>query len=233
MSCFYTNADSLPNKMAELRNRVKITLPDIIAVIEAKPKSCRYLLQPADYIIDGYQHFIRNLDRDATRGIMIIIWLRNGIEAVEANIDGNFEEALWLDVNLKGENHLLCECIYRSPQSSPAISEMLNELMRRAGDLKFSHLMILRDFNCPGIDWDNHKGDHQSEAFLTSCEDAFLHQHILEPTRGRLGQNANLLDLVFSNEENMVTNIVYQSPLGKSDHVSLSFDFICNKVMDS
>ena len=35
------------------------------------------------------------------------------------------------------------------------------------------------------------------------------------------------LDLVFTNEENMLNNISYLPSLGKSDHLSLSFKFIC------
>jgi hypothetical protein len=220
--------------MGELRNRVQLTSGhlDIIAVTEVKPKNSRYTMQPADYQIEGYSHFTRNLDKEETRGI--IIWIKNGLEAVEASIDvsGLFEEALRLDVSLKGEEHMLCGCIYRSPHSTTANSELLNETIRRVGDLKFSHVLIVGDFNYPGIDWENHNSGLHPEPFLTSCDDAFLHQHILEPTRGRLGQNSNLLDLVFSNEENMVTNIEYQSPLGKSDHSCILFDFICNKVTE-
>jgi len=229
LTCFYTNADSLPNKMIELRNRAKLCpdQPDIIAITEVKPKNCRYTLQPADYLIEGYSHFTCNLEKEATRGI--IIWVINKFEAVEVNIGSDFEESIWLDVSLAGKDHLICGCIYRSPHSTPANSDLLNELIRKVGDMRYSHVMILGDFNYPGVDWVNHISCQQTELFLASCDDAFLHQHILEPTRGRSGQNSNLLDLAFSNEENMVTNIEYQSPLGKSDHACIVLDFICKK----
>ena len=34
-----------------------------------------------------------------------------------------------------------------------------------------------------------------------------------------------ILDLVFTNEEGMVTNLIYLPPLGNSDHACLKFDF--------
>ena len=33
-----------------------------------------------------------------------------------------------------------------------------------------------------------------------------------------MGNQSNILDLVFSNEEGMVDDIIHESPLGKSDH---------------
>ena len=42
--CWYTNADTLTNKMAELRNRLNQAQdkPHMILVIEVKPKNARY-----------------------------------------------------------------------------------------------------------------------------------------------------------------------------------------------
>ena len=37
----------------------------------------------------------------------------------------------------------------------------------------------------------------------------------------------SILDLILTNEENMVEKIDYQPSLGKSDHVVLSFNFNC------
>ena len=42
-----------------------------------------------------------------------------------------------------------------------------------------------------------------------------------------------MLDLIFTNEANMVASIEYQSPLGKSDHSVLRFDFKCYTVIQN
>ena len=52
----------------------------------------------------------------------------------------------------------------------------------------------------------------------TLIRDNFLFQHITMPTRGRLGNKSNILDLIFTNEEGMIEDVTYESPLGKSDH---------------
>ena len=48
-----------------------------------------------------------------------------------------------------------------------------------------------------------------------------------QPTRYRDGQSPSVLDLVLSTEVNMVQNLTYLNPLGKSDHVVLIFDYYC------
>ena len=46
-------------------------------------------------------------------------------------------------------------------------------------------------------------------------------------TRIRHGQEPLILDLVITNEEGMIKDIEYLSPLGKSDHIVICFNFIC------
>ena len=69
-------------------------------------------------------------------------------------------------------------------------------------------------------------------SFCMTCKhevikDTFLTQHILQPTRYRESQQSNILDLVFTNEDLMVNNIICVPGLGKSDHCLITFDFIC------
>ena len=50
--------------------------------------------------------------------------------------------------------------------------------------------------------------------------------HTMDPTHYRGDQTPNVLDLIFSKEENMVTDLKHEAPLGKS-HQMLMFDFTC------
>ena len=61
--------------------------------------------------------------------------------------------------------------------------------------------------------------------FLSTMYDNFLFQHIEFPTRYRENQKPSLLDLVITNEENAVLNIRSTEPLGKSDHIVLTFEY--------
>ena len=60
---------------------------------------------------------------------------------------------------------------------------------------------------------------------MEALRDSFFHQHIVQPTRVRHGQEPSVLDLVLTNEEGMIENIEYGNPLGKSDHLVLTFEF--------
>ncbi|RUM41878.1 MAG: hypothetical protein DSY80_08175, partial [Desulfocapsa sp.] len=68
--------------------------------------------------------------------------------------------------------------------------------------------------------------------FIEALRDGYLYQHVTENTRGRGGNTPHLLDLVLTNEEAMVNNLQHFSPLGKSDHCVIEFDFVCTTVND-
>ena len=54
-------------------------------------------------------------------------------------------------------------------------------------------------------------------------EDLFLFQAVTEPTRFRANQNPSLFDLVFSSYSDNLSEIKTSAPIGKSDHVLLTF----------
>lgn len=88
------------------------------------------------------------------------------------------------------------------------------------------------DFNYKGILWENWSTPGMSESseeflFIEALRDCYLYQHVTQPTRVRHGQEPSILDLIITNEERMVEGLKYLSPLGKSDHVILSFDLRC------
>jgi len=87
------------------------------------------------------------------------------------------------------------------------------------------------DFNYPHINWDTWMtiGSHTSSdyKFVEAMKNCFLFQHVTQPTRYRYDQTPNVLDLIFTNEENMVTDLKVLAPLGKSDHGVLSFTLHC------
>ena len=69
--------------------------------------------------------------------------------------------------------------------------------------------------------------DHVASIFLESIKDTYLIQHVKENTRYRSGIQPSLLDLILTNEEDMVSDLEYLPGLGKCDHVSLTFTYNC------
>jgi len=55
----------------------------------------------------------------------------------------------------------------------------------------------------------------------------FLYQHVTSPTRARQNQCPTVLDLIFTNEDSMLSDLKVLAPLGKSDHSVLSFQLNC------
>ena len=74
------------------------------------------------------------------------------------------------------------------------------------------------DFNHPEIDWQTSSTktteNHQAYQFLEAFRDSFLFQQVTEPTHTRLLQKPNVLDLIISNEEGVVTNLHNTAPIG-------------------
>ena len=80
-------------------------------------------------------------------------------------------------------------------------------------------LVLMRNFNHPGICWKDHTPKHtQSKRFLQSIDDNFLTQVVEEPMRRGV-----LLDLVLTNKEGLVENVKVGSSLGCSDHEMVEF----------
>jgi len=62
---------------------------------------------------------------------------------------------------------------------------------------------------------------------VETIQDKFLYQRVCDPTRYGPNVTPHILDLVLTNEENMVNNLQYLPGLGLSDHVCLRFDLTC------
>ena len=88
------------------------------------------------------------------------------------------------------------------------------------------------DINYPGIDWESWNTIKDSietpeYKFIQCIQDNYLFQHVTKPTRWRGTDTPHILDLIFTNEENMISDLEYLSPLGKSDHCVMQFQFNC------
>ena len=55
----------------------------------------------------------------------------------------------------------------------------------------------------------------------------------MENTRFRTDQEPSLLDLLFTNDDMMISDLSYEQPIGKSDHVVLTFNFQCGEISKS
>ena len=229
LKCFYTNADSLINKFTEFKARVESHGCMGIAITEVKPKNQKFLLNTAELGLSDYDLY-HNIDKQG-RGICI-----NTHKTLKAkpfvSLGTNFQESIWVEIKLNKKDSFLIGCVYKSPGSSGSNNEQLNEMISEVMRYRHLHMLLLEDFTYPNIDWQNwytlsENTNSPDTKFKEGIRDNFLFQHVTLPTRGRLGNKSNILDLVFTNEKYMIDDIVYESPLGKSDHSVLIIIFRC------
>ena len=175
-------------------------------------------------------------DRPGRVGGGLVLYINDNIQSTEVtyfqHID--FKQSVWCRLSIGGES-LLVGLIYRSPSSPRANDDKLLEILEvAASDRMSSKTLIVGDFNHPGVDFDGHgvkAGDGSVEAqFFSKTQDLFLVQHVTEATRFRQGQRASILDYIFTDEDNVVDNIQYEVPLGKSDHCCLTWVITVSKA---
>jgi hypothetical protein len=179
-----------------------------------------------DYHIEGYECRTKNLGNETGRGI--IIWVSQDLSITDTKLSGGFEESLWINIKTNQKENLLFGCIYRSPNSPQENTAELNHMLGSLTKDKHPQLLIVGDFNFPGINWSASIGSNERERdFLDAINDAFLHQHVSKPTHGRPGQNPTLIDLVLTSDDDCILNLTHLSPLAKSHHACLAFDYVC------
>ena len=93
--------------------------------------------------------------------------------------------------------------------------------------------MYVGDFNFREIDWENNNTnvgpEHLASQFLESVRDKYLYQHVKHATRYRGDNQPSLLDLILTNEEEMIDHVVHNAPLGNSDHEILNNHYASSK----
>ena len=161
----------------------------------------------------------------------IITYTREGLNVQLLEPKKSFEEYLGLQIDLRNGDKLQLYTIYRSPNSSNENNDHLLDLLRNISENEPSHLVIVGDFNLPDINWQDmttpSTGQTISNNIIKTIQDSFWHQHIDTPTRCRGNDTPSLLDLVITNEEHMIQNVVHEPPLGGSDHELLNINFSC------
>ncbi|KAI8500844.1 hypothetical protein Bbelb_216620 [Branchiostoma belcheri] len=178
---------------------------------------------------EAYTNFDPDLQDPGIRGMAIFVRKSLGVTVRELDFsEVCFQEGLFLDCTFGGNNNITIGCIYRSPSGDPREStsklcNLISSVCRR----NQRRLVIVGDFNIKEIDWSNMSStvgsNHHSQMFLDCIDNNFLHQHVTEPTRYRVNQEPSILDLVITNDPDLIGDIKYLPGLGRGDHCCLVF----------
>ena len=220
----------------------------MFAITETKPKNGD--IPPKESLeLNGFDLFISNHYNDPdTRGV--VMYAKNSLNASLVKIDEcqNFKDCLWIRIPTQ-ENDLLVGCIYRSGTQNKAVTldpEMYNMIKSMTLKCGYKNVLIVGDFNHPGIKWsphpiittDHRNQNHPEYQFVNCITDAMLTQHVSKATRDREGQRSVTDDLIFTSDEDMIENLQHIGHCGASDHQILMFTTVntfkntkCNKSL--
>ena len=227
--CLYTNAQSICNKFDEFKSCIFHHHPKIIAITESW---CNEAVSDSEISLVDYKIYRKDKQSGCGGGVLLYIHCSLNFTLCDYLNDLYIMDSLWGTIELTPNETLLVGVVYRSPSSNNCNNDKLNQAVQRIHQCcKFTQLLLMGDFNYPGINWSllSAAGNNSTPAaaFLDSCEDAYLVQHVRDFTRSRGNQRPSLLDLVFTCSPEAIDNISHLAPLGCSDHDILLWDYLC------
>ena len=208
------NMCSLRNKGDRLEAMIASspTDPDVIMLTETHLDTD---VQNTEFI-DTDKYFTYRQDRTRFGGGVAIL-IKHGL-ATHVSETYTGDDIIAIRITYKGKSTHFCT--YYRPPNKNDFSELAVFMESKDND---EDIFLCGDFNLPDIDWLSKSVKKHSKrpslhtAFLDTLAEHGLVQHVREPTH-RAG---NILDLVLSNNQNMITDIIVEP--GLSDHYAIRF----------
>jgi hypothetical protein len=130
--------------------------------------------------IRNYQVYSKNLDNNTGRGLLLYINKQLQSSAVKMNT--TFEEVLTVEIQLRNRDSLLVALVYRSESGTPENNTELNNFLQSITKVKYSHLLLLGDFNYPSIQWQDlttpRSAPVKESTFLEAFMASYLTHHV-------------------------------------------------------
>ena len=214
---WYTNAQSLNNKLDEFHATITEENPDVIGITETWASTNNF---DSEYNVNNNYTVFRKDRKTSTTGGGVMLLIKKDLSVTETKYPeeniGN--ESLWCNIKTGNDKFLKVGVCY-TPRRNDSIDTRIAKEIEWASK---SDVVLMGDFNYAGIDWNTFKASSNDDiAFLETLRDNYLYQHVKEPTRGD-----NLLDLVLSLSENDIDRLEINHSLGKSDHKTLIWDYL-------
>ena len=190
--------------------------PDIVGITESWISTDTTDFE-GEYELSGYKMFKK--DRIGRKGGGVLLYVKEGLNPVDCELVTEHEMLGVVLKNLKKELYLYL--VYRPPHQ--ALEKDISLYSKLSTAMKDKFCIITGDFNCPKVNWKHKTADVEGRRLLDFASDELLTQWVNEATRG-----SNILDLVFSSEDDLISNIEVKEKLGKSDHNVVKFEIKTN-----
>jgi Reverse transcriptase (RNA-dependent DNA polymerase)/Endonuclease-reverse transcriptase len=219
---FYCNVRSMMNKLSEVHDVLYNGNHDIVAITETwlSDKVCNGLIDPRG-LYELYRCDRNSVHRGGGAIIAVKKYLHSSLTVSRSYTGIGGIELVGCNITLPSDR-LVVICAYVAPNAvTDTLDTLILDLMRLCSP--GVRCVLVGDFNMPEIDWINViiPSSGRSRLLYDFSVDAGLTQLITESTR--LG---NILDLVFTNDPLIISQLRVAPPLGSSDHESLIFVII-------
>ena len=199
------NARSIRNKMAEFRCLVETESADIIAITESWVQTERRDFA-GEFELPGYAMFKK--DRLGRQGGGVLLYVKDPLRPVELDILGD-SELIGVDIETDPKMRVLL--VYRPPHQTADIDDQLYDQLTRLIHNRIG--LVVGDFNCR-VDWEQQTAvGIDGLKIVEWAQDNFLVQVVDSPTRGE-----NILDLIFTTDDDLIRKVEVGDSLGTSDH---------------
>ena len=220
-----SNVDTLTNKRDEFMLNIRILKPDIICLQEVLPKNSH--TGPIDCDIelklDGYEMYCADAMQRGT-----VTYVSKNYPSLQMPTVEVKDTVTCKILNEHSGPMIICN-IYRSPNSDRANDSAIHRYISDLTSETADSILICGDFNHPQILWDTETGlSNGAKSFLECIQENFLTQHVTETTRHREGQQDSLLDLILTDRMDLISDLQYLAPVGKSDHATLLYKLKSN-----
>ena len=194
--------------------------PDVIGVTETWAWS---QVLDSEISLEGYDMFRQDRVVDRAGG-GVLLYVKSSLNAVKFTPKTTYPEQVWCQLLDSQQSRFFIGVCYRTPTVNiygTGNHDLLRDLINEIGGTN-KHFMLMGDFNYRLTHWpplsDNQRITTEAAEFYHCLEDNFLTQHVDFCTR----QDA-ILDLIISDEQNMVKDLTDMGPFPGSDHHALSW----------
>ena len=185
---------------------------DVIACTETHLDST---VEDHEVEIEGYQLIRKDRNR---KGGGVGIYVRDNIHFVRIyELESPDAETIWIEIK-QNNSALLFGVCYRPPGQLvgevEAFLSSLEQTLYLAQQKNLTKLVLMGDFNDPCLKWDSIHCRSELKNDLLNLTLAFnLKQLVLEPTT-----DLNLLDLIFTNSTDLISEVKVLNPIHDLDH---------------
>ena len=224
------NARSIRNKVFDLQALLLTDCVDIIALTETWLD---------DYFLDSELHLndynIFRKDRSNRCGGGVLLAIKDQISCIHRTDLETESEMLALEIHPNPTCSILLAVFYRPPNADESFLADFRYFLDKYSGTGLTNLVVVGDFNFPNIDWNlgcPTGSDPETVEFCNILDDFFLLQNNLHVTRdtSNPGSNGNILDLVLTNDEFLVDDVLVHPNAFDSDHHPLTFKLHVKKT---